>query len=238
LGPNVLCKGGFETVGGGLPTSWGIGKGCNVYQLVTKSDSFSYRRVSGAPSSDQSLVLKKGVYNLGGWIKTEGIGTGAAGIRLQLDFRPGGINQWFTTDVIQGTTDWTYYRIDSIVVPQDMRVAVRLENYAGASGTAWFDDITLQQQLPPPIDSFLLYPNYRGMLFDDGPSLMRFDLTVTPPNGDFGRVKVTGVLSDEATAQVVAAQDYPATASFVAQRDGGAMQIGRGYIAIFSLVEC
>ena len=181
----------------------------NRYGLERRPTRDEVRLVQLSPRERRPLVrsvarAQKGRLYLGGWIKAEGIGTGAAGIRLQLDFRPGGINQWFTTDVIQGTTDWTYYRIDSIVVPQDMRVAVRLENYAGASGTAWFDDITLQQQLPPPIDSFLLYPNYRGMLFDDGPSLMRFDLTVTPPNGDFGRVKVTGVLSDEATAQVVA----------------------------------
>src|SRR5207247_370149 len=90
LSPNLLLNGGFETVSGGLPTNWGGGTGWSGDQLVTRSGSFSYRRMTGAPSSDQSVVLRKGVYNLSGWVKTQGIGPGAAGIRLQLDFRPGG----------------------------------------------------------------------------------------------------------------------------------------------------
>jgi len=31
------------------------------------------------------------------------------------------------------------------------------------------------------VDVFMLYPNFRGMLFDDGPATMKFDVTVTPP---------------------------------------------------------
>ena len=237
LSPNLLTNGGFEAVIGAAPANWGIGGGWTADQLVAHSGSYSYRWTSGAPSSEQQVFLGAGVYNLTGWVKTQGVGTGSAGVRLLLDLRAGGINQWFPTDVIQGTNDWTYYTIQSVVVPQDMLVAVRLENYAGASGTAWFDDVALQQQLPPPINSFMLYPNYRGMLFDDGPLTMRFDLSVTPPAGDFSRVKVTGILSDEATGQRVGSQDYTATASFVAQLDGTVMQSGRAYLATFALVD-
>ena len=118
------------------------------------------------------------------WIKTDGLGSGAtSGARLTLDFRPGGINAWRPSDVISGTSDWQLYQVGPIVVETDRTAAVWLENYGGASGTAWFDDVSLVQILPPPVDVFLLYPNYRGLLFDDQPQTIRLDVTVTPPGG-------------------------------------------------------
>src|SRR5439155_1750977 len=93
------------------------------------------------------------------------------------------------------------------------------------------------QQLPQPVDVFMLYPNYRGMLFDDQPQTMRFDVTVTPPGGDFGRVKIRGALKDEGTGQQLSSQDFTASANFVAQIDGSGMQAGRAYQVVFSVVD-
>ena len=198
LSPNLAQNPGFEANSGGVPTGWTGGGGWALDQQTTHSGSFSYRWSNG-PSSDQPIFLKAGIYNFSAWIKTQGVGSGNAGLRLQVDFRPGGVGQWFTTDPIQGTADWTLYQIRSIVVPQDLQAALRLENFGGATGTAWFDDVVMLQQLPQPVDVFMLYPNYRGMLFDDQPQTMRFDVTVTPPGGDFGRVKIRGALKDEGT---------------------------------------
>src|SRR5438034_48108 len=93
------------------------------------------------------------------------------------------------------------------------------------------------QQLPQPVAVFMLYPNYRGMLFDDQPQTMRFDVTVTPPGGDFGRVKIRGALKDEGTGQQLSSQDFTASANFVAQIDGSGMQAGRAYQVVFSVVD-
>ncbi|HMC68291.1 MAG TPA: hypothetical protein VKJ07_03975, partial [Mycobacteriales bacterium] len=154
-----------------------------------------------------------------------------------IDFRPGGINAWRPSEVISGTNDWQPYQVGPIVVETDRTAAVWLENYNGPSGTAWFDDVSLVQILPPPVDVFLLYPNYRGLLFDDQPQTIRLDVTVTPPGGDVGRYTVRGVLSDEASGQVVAQQSLPAAAHLVATLDGTAMQSGRSYLATVSLVD-
>ena len=167
---------------------------------------------------------------------TRGSGS-TSGVRLTLDFRPGGINAWRPSEVISGTNDWQLYQVGPIVIETDRTAAVQLENYNGASGTAWFDDVSLVQILPPPVDVFLLYPNYRGLLFDDQPQTIQLDVTVTPPGGDFGRYTVRGVLSDETSGRVVAQRSFPAAAHLVAGLDATAMQSGRSYLAAVSLED-
>src|SRR5882724_6484717 len=238
FGPNLLQNSGFETLSGGAPVGWSSGAGWSADQLVVHSGGVSYRRAAGADTSAQTVQLKAGTYLLSAWIKTDGLGSGStSGARLTIDFRPGGINAWRPSEVISGTNDWQPYQVGPIVVDTDRTAAVWLENYNGASGTAWFDDVSLVQILPPPVDVFLLYPNYRGLLFDDQPQTIRLDVTVTPPGGDFGRYTVRGVLSDEASGQVVAQQSLPAAAHLVATLDGTAMQSGRSYLATVSLVD-
>src|SRR5262249_17468304 len=118
LSPNLAQNPGFEANSGGLPTGWAGGSRVGPRHGGQHSGSFSYRWSNG-PSSDQPIALKAGIYNFSAWIKTQNVGSGNAGLRLQVDFRPGGVGQWFTTDPIQGTADWTLYQIKSIVVPQD-----------------------------------------------------------------------------------------------------------------------
>jgi Big-like domain-containing protein len=232
-GPNLVQNPGFEIAG---PASWPAG-GWSQDQVIKHSGTFSFRRDSGG-TSQQLFQLKAGTYKASAWIKTSNLGSGtSSGARLTLDFRPGGINAWMPSDVISGTNDWKLIEIGPIVVDTDRTAGLQLEMYNGPSGQAWFDDVTLTQIMPSSVEVFLLYPNFRGMLFDDGPSTMKFDVKVTPPGNDFARYGVTGTLKDEATGQVVASQTYAAAASFVADLEGGAMQPGRGYLATFALVD-
>src|SRR6185436_9359344 len=237
LGANLLKNGGFETLSGGAPTSWSVGSGLAMDQLVKRSGTFSYRATGNFTTATQPIQLKKGIYKLSGWVRTQGVGSGTTnGVRLQFDFRPGS-NDWKTTDVISGTRDWTLFELPNLVVTQDATVTIKLENYNNTAGTAWFDDVQLQEQQAQAVDVFMLYPNFRGMLFDDQPQTMKFDVSVTPPGGDFGRYRVTGTLKDEATGQVVVTQNYAASAHLVAEMPGGQMQAGRPYLATFALVD-
>jgi hypothetical protein len=237
LGPNLLANGGFETLSGGAPASWTAGSGLGMDQLVQHSGIFSYRAAGRFATASQTLQLRPGTYRLSGWIRTEGIGKGtSSGVRLQFDFRPA-VHDWKTTDVISGTRDWTLFQLPNLVVTQDATVTIKLENYNNATGTAWFDDVQLQREQPQMLEAFMLYPNFRGMLFDDQSSTLKFDVTVTPPGGDFGRYRVAGTLRDEATEQVLVSQHYPAAANLVAELEGGAMQMGRPYLATFSLID-
>jgi len=237
LGANLLKNGGFETLSGGAPASWSVGSGLAMDQLVKRSGTFSYRATGNFTTATQPIQLKKGIYKLSGWVRTQGVGSGTTnGVRLQFDFRPGS-NDWKTTDVISGTRDWTLFELPNLVVTQDATVTIKLENYNNTAGTAWFDDLQLQEQQAQAVDVFMLYPNFRGMLFDDQPQTMKFDVSVTPPGGDFGRYRVTGTLKDEATGQVVVTQNYAASAHLVAEMPGGQMQAGRPYLATFALVD-
>ena len=237
LGPDLLTNGGFETISGSVPTSWTTGTGWGVDQLVQHSGSFSYRATGPFATASQKVALKKGTYKLSGWIRTEGVGSGTSqGVRLQFDRRPT-VNDWKTTMVISGTQDWTLYEIPNVIVTDDATVTIKLENYNNATGTVWFDDLKLQEQQAPAVQVFMLYPNFRGMLFDDQPQTMKFDVTVAPPGGDFTRYTVRGTLSDEASGQQLLTRDYAAQASFVADLEGGLMQAGRAYTATFALVD-
>src|SRR5262245_6823351 len=237
LGPNQLQNGGFETLNGGLPASWSAGKGWAVDQAVKHSGSSSFRATGSFASSTQTVALKKGVYKLSGWIRTQGIGSGdSKGVRLQFDRRPA-LSEWLQTDMITGTRDWTLFEVSNIVVTTDAVATVRLENFNNTAGTVWFDDLKLEAQKGPDVEVFMLYPNFRGMLFDDQSQTMRFDVTVTPPNGDLADYSVRGVLKDEASGQVLRSQDYASAENFVADLDGSAMQPGRAYLVTFSLVD-
>ena len=230
LGPNKLTNSGFES---GSAAPWSGGSGWTMDQLQRHTGTFSYRRDGGAPTASTRLELQPGIYKFSAWVKTQNLG---ASMRLQFDFRPG-TNLWFNLPIATGTADWKLYELKNMVVTQPSTVTLKLENFNNPSGTAWFDDVKLEEQEAQSVEAFLLYPNFRGILFDDGPSTMKFDVKVTPPGDDFGRYTVRGQLRDESTGQVVATQSYPASAHFVANLAGGGMQLGRPYLASFSLVD-
>src|SRR4030095_14529690 len=201
LGPNQLRNSGFETLSGSVPASWSTGTGWGVDQLVKHSGSYSYRATGNFASATQAVALKKGVYKLSGWIRTQGISTGTTrGVRLQFDRRPT-LSDWKQTDLIGGTRDWTLYEFHDIVVSTDAIVTIRLENFNNIAGTVWFDDLKLEEQKSPDVDVFMLYPNFPGMLLDDQSQPMKFDVTVTPPGDDFAGHGVRGVLKDEVSGQ-------------------------------------
>ena len=81
------------------------------------------------------------------------------------------------------------------------------------------------------------YPNFRGMLFDDDPPTLTFDVSVHPPADDRGRYLVGGTLRDEGETTPVATQTYAASAHFVAALDGSSMEVDRGYLATFALLD-
>ncbi len=236
LGPNLAVNGSFETVSSSVPTSWTTGTAWAVDQLVKHSGTHSYRRGTGSLTATQTVAVKAGTYLLSGWIKTQSIAGTNAGVRLSLDSRPT-YNEWTTSNVIAGTHDWLPVQIGPIVITTDRTVKIELEMYNVPSGTAWFDDVVLQQQLPHPLDVFMLYPNFRGMLFDDQPQAMTFDVGVTPPSGIASSYTVKATLAVESSGVVIATQSFAGAPDLQATLDGSAMQPGISYLVTFSLVD-
>jgi hypothetical protein len=239
-GPNLVENGDFEALGpDGRPLhwqapsrQWSIDRGRNggrAFRLTDPSATPEYDHAT------QTLRLARGLYRLSGWIRTEDLGANVprSGVRLSLGGR--------STPVVRGTTEWTRYEVAPIVVPEDRAVPLRLEVYAGRregrsvqpTGTAWFDDIRVEAQAPAAIQAFMLYPNFRGMLFAEGPAVMRFEVTVGPPARGLVRARVV----EEGTDRVVVARDFPAAERFVAELDGAALDAGRPYLVSFALLE-
>ncbi len=164
------------------------------------TSSMKMTGIAGAEAYE-TFYLPAGVYTYTGFIKTASGGTGRA--RLMLDMRNGpvntlatpncaadcGINVWYTTQELSSGTGWTQVSVtfnitdDDIAAskpsqPGKIKAYAVLDGYfAGARLTAWYDDVRLLQQGKFPLDVFMRYPNYRGMLFGDQDQTLRFQVS-------------------------------------------------------------
>jgi hypothetical protein len=173
------------------------------------------------PSLRQPLAAAgPGVYRLRFWIKTQDVGTGGktgGGVRASIEYqRAGGERAWHATAVLQGTQDWQPVEL-SALVPPEMKpgsLTVSISRYGTpGKGEALFDDFALERLVPPPVEAFLEYPNYRGYLPADGPQRIRLwvranDAQATGPvtveaRAADGRVVATAQAASPPTGEVV-----------------------------------
>ena len=112
--------------------------------------------------------------------------------------------------IINGTTDWTSIDLASMCPSPPARPAsFRLQTYDPVpTGNAWFANMSLQQEIPPGLQTFLLYPNYRGLMFSDQSQVASMDLIVTPPAGTS-----LGAFRSKSTRSTRAATPSPARSS-------------------------
>ena len=227
-GPNLVTNGTFEGAREGTLTGWGQ-KLNGEWAVVSEGREgrsalrLNSARASGrVPSIEQAVTLEPGLYTIEGWVKTQDAGGNdpRSGVRLCLDARPLG-NWWQCTEVARGTKDWTQLRLQSIAVKDKGTYKFWLGVYGAAAGTAWFDNVSLTGARKPPLDVFLLYPNFRGMLFDDRSQTVR----VAVAAGAQGRVRVA--LVDEASGQSRASREFPAAPELTAELDAAGLPPGR-----------
>jgi len=65
----------------------------------------------------------------------------------------------------KGDQDW--FLVEGLTGPiptNATSAAVELYLRQGMTGMAWFDDVTVVEEYPPPLDCVILQPNYRGRL--------------------------------------------------------------------------
>ena len=203
-----IVDGGFETTpltaqGGpwvpvtGSESAWSADStGANVHT------GKSSMRMSGAGAEAYEVVyLPAGWYTFSGYVKTSTGGSGHA--RLMVDLRRGryesvapgctadcGINSWYTSQETSAGADWTQVSVMFSITEADIAAAkpsvpgrikafAVLDGYwAGVDLIAWYDDVKLLQDPGFPLDVFMRYPNYRGLLFSDQTQAVR--LRVTP----------------------------------------------------------
>jgi len=229
-GPNLVANPGFETVRDGVLADWGLRIDGELWAVVREGRDGrpalrldAGRRGQSIPSTEQTVTLEPGLYTVEGWMKTRGVGTAdkRSGVRLCLDARPSA-NWWQCTAVARETTDWTRLRVAEIPVRERGSYKVWLGGYGAPDGVAWFENVSLTAARTPPLDVYLLYPNFRGMLFDDRSQTVRVAVG-TAARG--GRVRVS--LVDEGSGQARASREYDAAASLTAELDAAGLAPGR-----------
>src|SRR5207244_4518939 len=181
-------------------------------------------RVKYVPGAEQTVTLEPGLYTIEGWVKTRDLGTNdpRSGVRLCLDERPTG-NWWQCTDVVRGTTEWTQARLANIPVKEKGTYKFNFGAYGAPEGVAWFNGLALRGTKKRALDVYLLYPNFRGMLFDDRAQTVR--VAVTAAGGPVGRVRLS--LVDEAGGAVKVTREITAASPATAELDAAGLPLGR-----------
>ena len=230
-GPNLVVNGSFESRSrDGTPAGWDLRPDGERWAVVRDGrDGGSALRLDGdrpagaIPSTEQTVTLEPGVYTVEGWVKTRAAGGGdpRSGVRICLDARPAA-EWWECSEVTHGTSDWTQHRVTGLAVRERGAYTVWLGVYGTAAGTAWFDNVSLTAARRPPLDVYLLYPNFRGMLFDDRPQTVRVSVA-TAARG--GRVRLA--LVDEASGQTRVSREYETRPALTAELDAAGLGPGR-----------
>jgi alpha-L-arabinofuranosidase len=108
-------------------------------------------RITASAASDaalsQEIDLPGGCYRLSGWVRTRGLDPHGARVcgTFQVQ-RPGGKGILASGPNHQGDTDWKQVEILFEAPPERrVRIAVFLVGFGKGTGTAWFDDLKLQQ---------------------------------------------------------------------------------------------
>jgi hypothetical protein len=173
-----------------------------------------------------------GIYRLRLWVKTRDVGAdgkGGAGARAGVEYLLAGDQRaWDSTDVFSGTRDWHEEELQFLLPPEIKpgSLAVSLHRYGSATkGEALFDDVRLERFVPPPVEAFLLYPNYRGFLPADGPPRVRLWVRVNEaPAKEPGRVQVKSADGARTPADV---KLDPSTNPQIIEIDAAAWPAGR-----------
>jgi hypothetical protein len=243
-GPNLLPNAGFEQISAatGKPLNWSD-NGFSADSTVAHTGGASFRLkdanlIPYAQSAAQDVPVKKGIYRIGGWVKTTNLAaTQGSGVRLCLAAPvtwPSTLGGGCTATV-KGTNDWQYLSQTAIAIAQDTTARLSLQAYGDPDGTAWFDDIELRQD-SLPLEVFLLYPNYRGILFDDQSQTVRLDLTVNLPQGAMlADYQINGAVSDENAGALVLQTSLPAAANVSAEFGFSELATWRSYLVTFRL---
>ncbi|HEV2287823.1 MAG TPA: hypothetical protein VGR81_02605 [Candidatus Acidoferrales bacterium] len=189
LGANVLENAGLES--GTL--GWSIPRCFTLDSAVSHSGSHSLRYdagfLCGGFASPPEFVFKAGSpYAFSVWAKTSAGGNLQARIYVFND-TDGTLPVGSTAETSVGT-DWTQIvlrDVDVLPLHDGDKLRIRLMPVAprgqAPRGTLWFDDVTAQPEMPLPISTFLLYPNFRGYLWQTGSQTIRLHVEVASPSG-------------------------------------------------------
>lgn len=219
LGPNILANGNFATGTAGW-TNLGT---CFAIDPTTLAPDgaptleMSLSTTCATPIAVSSKVPSGATYTFSGQIMTSDVMSSTipnAGAYANLYFAS-------NSPIFRGTTGWQTFQNQHIVIPATQPATnVRLQTYDPVTtGNAWFANISVQQEIPPGLQTFLLYPNYRGLMFSDQNQAVSMDLIVTPPQGTTMLGLQVELAASDVNGSIVASETFPAAAEFSGSLD-------------------
>jgi hypothetical protein len=236
LGENQIGNSGLERGDSG----WRLSRCWSVDPNTAHSGSHSLRFDAGAPcNASPAETLVPGSrnparsYTLRGWVKT----SEGSDLKVRLALHDQNDNSFILggTESAGPGPSWQLLERKNIdLLPVHDKHVLQVWAVAqGSTGSAWFDDVELVEQTPPPLSVFLLYPNFHGYLWSSGPQAVRVQLNLAVP--DFSRVKVRVWLTAENGTKLKSLEPAP-KASQVVELDGSSLGLG-SYLLHAELVD-
>ncbi len=228
LGPNLLINGDLRS---GLQ-GWTLNPGC--FSLDGSGDNASLKLQEPCaepyPSAKNDFKCPPGLYTISAEIKTQTnitVPKRLGGTQIKLLAVPA--KKWAMTKVLVGTNDWSPVMKAHAAVA-DGSVGTFSANTVGPmAGTSWFRKLFLGREIPPPLQTYLLYPNYRGMMFSDQSQVARVAIDVKPSaDTNMAQLHVAIEVTDS-SGKVLSTNRIspPANGSTVATVDMGSLPPGQ-----------
>jgi len=228
LGPNLLVNGNLRS---GLQ-GWTLNPSCFSLEGSGDTPSLRLQGPCAQPNSfaESTVQCPPGLYTISADIRTQTTITppnrrGGALIALTETSTKG---RTITKPVI-GTTDWTTVVKEHAHVADDSFGFFRAGTWGPVAGTSWFKKFFLRRELPAPLETFLLYPNYRGMMFGDQSQVARIAIDVHP-SADTTMAQLHIVIEvKDRSGKVLSTHRLspPANGSMVATIDMGNLPLGQ-----------
>jgi hypothetical protein len=228
LGPNLLTNGDLRAGVQG----WTIDASC--FSLDTQGGSPSFRLTMpcshNSPFAQNAASIPAGHYTISADIKTKitfTIPKGRGGPRVRLLLASG--RGWAPTKPVSDADDWTTSSKANAVVPDGNSAWFRAETVGPVAGTSWFRNFSVRREYPPPLKTFLMYPNYRGLMFSDQSQVARLAIDVAAPEGSsLAQLSVVIDLMDQ-NGKVLSSRQFstPSGGSQVAEINMGGLPAGR-----------
>jgi hypothetical protein len=232
LGPNLLINGDLR---GGDLSGWKLNPSCFT---LDRSGGLPSLRLKVPcpqqyPAAKNEAVIPPGLYRIGAEIKTEALASGIRGrygARIVLSRMPPAHGWYFTRPALHGTNDWTGVYRPHIGIPDGSGGVFSAGLVRKVdSGIAWFRNLWVRRETPPPLRAFLMYPNFRGLMFSDQSQAARIAVSIHPPSGT-PMSKLSAVIEvRDSGGKLLASHRFspPPGGSFVATIDMASLPLGK-----------
>ena len=207
LGPNLVRNAGFEEIQDGAPVGWYLPPPAyTLDDTLARTDRRSLRFEGRDPDlyllCSQPLDLQPGaVYELGAWVRTQGIQGHDSGATVCLEWQDAGgdyLGGFYPSGLKGDTPEWTEVGGATGQVPAGAAQAhVLCYVRKGMTGTAWWDDVSVRRLHRTPIRAFLTKPPYRGWILagEPGEIEVRVDFLWQELDGRPGQFDLEGLLT-------------------------------------------